>query len=235
MDLRADFLIIGSGIAGLRAAAELAGAGDVLDPHQGRARRKQHRLRAGRHRRGGRPRRFARSCTPPTRIAAGDGLCDERAVRVLVEDGPRYVRELIDWGARVRPRRDGQPALGRSKGRTACAACCTRATRPAARSAACSGSACRRMPRVQRRIEHARVVDLRRRATAAAPARVPGRRRRASGSRGDGDAARDRRRRAGLPRDDQPAGRDRRRRRAGVSRRRARRRSRVRPVSSRPR
>ena len=30
MTLRADFLIIGSGIAALRAAAELAGAGDVL-------------------------------------------------------------------------------------------------------------------------------------------------------------------------------------------------------------
>ncbi|HEX2861605.1 MAG TPA: FAD-binding protein, partial [Lacunisphaera sp.] len=31
--------------------------------------------------------------------AAGDGLCSPEAVRVLVEEGPRYVRELIDWGA----------------------------------------------------------------------------------------------------------------------------------------
>jgi aspartate oxidase len=30
VDLRADFLIIGSGIAALRAAAELSGAGDIL-------------------------------------------------------------------------------------------------------------------------------------------------------------------------------------------------------------
>ena len=31
-------------------------------------------------------------------MAAGDGLCVAEAVRVLVHDGPRYVRELIDWG-----------------------------------------------------------------------------------------------------------------------------------------
>jgi L-aspartate oxidase len=31
-------------------------------------------------------------------IAAGDGLCDPDAVRILVEEGPRRVRELIDLG-----------------------------------------------------------------------------------------------------------------------------------------
>ncbi|NBW67007.1 FAD-binding protein, partial [bacterium] len=31
-------------------------------------------------------------------LAAGAGLCDEAAVRVLVSDGPGYVQELIDWG-----------------------------------------------------------------------------------------------------------------------------------------
>ena len=40
-------------------------------------------------------------------MAAGDGLCDEAAVRVLVEDGVGYVRELIDWGARFDRDRDG--------------------------------------------------------------------------------------------------------------------------------
>ena len=46
-------------------------------------------------------------------IRAGDGLCDEAAVRVLVEDGPQYVRELIEWGARFDLAADGRPALGR--------------------------------------------------------------------------------------------------------------------------
>ncbi len=32
-------------------------------------------------------------------VAAGRGICDERAVRVLVEDGPARVRELAAWGA----------------------------------------------------------------------------------------------------------------------------------------
>jgi L-aspartate oxidase len=31
-------------------------------------------------------------------VAAGRGLCDERAVRILVEEGPRRVRELVEWG-----------------------------------------------------------------------------------------------------------------------------------------
>src|SRR6185295_10535816 len=45
-------------------------------------------------------------------LAAGDGLCDGRAVTVLCEDGPRYVRELMEWGAAFDRGPDGQPALG---------------------------------------------------------------------------------------------------------------------------
>jgi L-aspartate oxidase len=33
-------------------------------------------------------------------IAAGDGLCDEEAVRVMVEEGPARIADLIAWGAR---------------------------------------------------------------------------------------------------------------------------------------
>ena len=44
-------------------------------------------------------------------IAAGDGLCDERAVQVLCEDGPRYVRELMAWGAQFDRDEHGRPAL----------------------------------------------------------------------------------------------------------------------------
>src|SRR5207245_6988470 len=46
-------------------------------------------------------------------IRAGDGLCDEDAVRVLVEDGPRYVRELVDWGTAFDRDAGGRIALGR--------------------------------------------------------------------------------------------------------------------------
>jgi L-aspartate oxidase len=110
VDLRADFLIIGSGIAALRAAAELAGAGDVLiltkaEPSEGNTGYAQGGIAAA----------VGPGDSPDLHgadtIAAGDGLCDERAVAALVEDGPRYVRELIEWGARFDRGADGQPAL----------------------------------------------------------------------------------------------------------------------------
>jgi L-aspartate oxidase len=110
VELRADFLIIGSGIAALRAAAELAGAGDVLiltkaEPSEGNTGYAQGGIAAA----------VGAGDTPELHaadtIAAGDGLCDERAVRVLVEEGPRYVRELMAWGARFDRAPDGEPAL----------------------------------------------------------------------------------------------------------------------------
>ena len=89
MELHRDFLIIGSGIAGLRAAAELAGRGDVLiltkaESREGNTGYAQGGIAAAVGA-GDSPELHAADT-----IAAGDGLCDERAVQVLVEDGPRY-------------------------------------------------------------------------------------------------------------------------------------------------
>jgi L-aspartate oxidase len=44
-------------------------------------------------------------------LAAGDGLCDVAAVRALVEDGPRYVTELLEWGVQFDRDAEGRPAL----------------------------------------------------------------------------------------------------------------------------
>ena len=110
MERRTDFLIIGSGIAGLRAAVELAGAGSVLvltkaEPREGNTGYAQGGIAAA----------VGPDDSPQLHaddtIAAGDGLCDEQAVNVLVENGPRYVRELIDWGAAFDRGPDGQLAL----------------------------------------------------------------------------------------------------------------------------
>jgi L-aspartate oxidase len=109
--LQADFLIIGSGIAALRAAAALEGAGDVLILTKAGP-------RAGNtgHAQGGIAAAVGPDDSPAQHIAdtlaAGDGLCDERAVTVLCEDGPRYVRELMTWGADFDRRPDGEPELG---------------------------------------------------------------------------------------------------------------------------
>lgn len=109
MELRADYLIVGSGIAALRAAAELSGA-DVLiltkaEPREGNTGYAQGGIAAAVGPDDS-PELHARDT-----IAAGDGLCDERAVRVLVEDGPAYVRELMAWGARFDCTASGEPAL----------------------------------------------------------------------------------------------------------------------------
>ena len=110
MELREDFLIIGSGIAGLRAAAELATAGRVLiltkaEPREGNTGYAQGGIAAAVG-----PGDSTALHAADT-IAAGDGLCDEHAVRVLVEDGPRGVRELIAWGAQFDREPDGELAL----------------------------------------------------------------------------------------------------------------------------
>jgi L-aspartate oxidase len=109
---RTDFLIIGSGIAGLRAAADLALAGDVLiltkaDPTESNTGYAQGGIAAA----------VGPGDTPGDHaidtIKAGDGLCVETAVTVLVEDGVRYVHELIEWGARFDRDRTGALSLGR--------------------------------------------------------------------------------------------------------------------------
>jgi len=110
--LSADFLIIGSGIAGLRAAVELAPFGRVLmltksDPSAGSTGYAQGGIAAAVGPDDS-PERHAADT-----MAAGAGLCDERAVSVLVGEGPRFVNELIAWGARFDRGPDGAPDLAR--------------------------------------------------------------------------------------------------------------------------
>ncbi|HYG12257.1 MAG TPA: L-aspartate oxidase [Pyrinomonadaceae bacterium] len=94
-----DFIVVGSGIAGLRAALEIAAAGArVVVLTKERAAESNTEYAQGGV-------AVALSEDDETSLheddtqAAGAGLCDERAVRVLVEDGRRYMRELIEWGA----------------------------------------------------------------------------------------------------------------------------------------
>jgi L-aspartate oxidase len=107
-----DFLIIGGGVAGLRAAIGLAGAGRVL------VLTKADRTESNTgYAQGGIAAALGPDDSPELHAAdtirAGDGLCDDAAVRVLVEDGPRGVRELVDWGAQFDRDAVGAIALGR--------------------------------------------------------------------------------------------------------------------------
>ena len=93
-----DFLVIGSGVAGLRAAIELSNYGGVTVitkdvPSESSTEYAQ----------GG----IAVALSDEDEVGihykdtlkAGDGLCREEAVRVLVEEGPERIMELISWGA----------------------------------------------------------------------------------------------------------------------------------------
>jgi len=98
-DLRTDFLVLGSGIAGLRAALGLARNGQVLvvtkdQPSESNTGYAQGGVAvamaadddAGLH--------------LDDTIAAGAGIVSRAAARVLVEEGPERIRELAGWGAR---------------------------------------------------------------------------------------------------------------------------------------
>jgi len=110
VDVRGDFIIVGSGIAGLRAAVELAPSGDIIiitkaDPSESNTEYAQGGIAAA----------IGKDDSPELHasdtIIAGDGLCDEAAVRVLCSEAPRYTRELVEWGARFNRTADGEPAL----------------------------------------------------------------------------------------------------------------------------
>lgn len=95
----ADFLVIGSGVAGLRAALELSREGSVIMLTKG------HPLQSSSiYAQGG----VAVALSEEDDVAihltdtlkAGHGLCQREAVRVLVEEGPDRIQELIRWGAK---------------------------------------------------------------------------------------------------------------------------------------
>jgi L-aspartate oxidase len=105
-----DFIIIGSGIAGLRAAIELAPVGRVLiltkaDPTESNTGYAQGGIAAA----------IGRDDSPELHatdtMRAGDGLCDAVTVKILCDEGPRYVRELVDWGTGFDRDSRGDPAL----------------------------------------------------------------------------------------------------------------------------
>jgi len=92
-----DFVVIGAGVAGLRAAIELASSGRVLV-----LAKLEVKESATQYAQGG----IAAALSDEDEISlhlqdtlvAGDGLVNEKAARVLVEEGPERIEELIAWG-----------------------------------------------------------------------------------------------------------------------------------------
>jgi L-aspartate oxidase len=96
--IQTDFLIIGGGVAGLRAALELARNGNVLVVTKDAPSESSSEYAQG---------GVAVALSDEDEISihfddtikAGDGLCLRKAVGTLVEEGPTRIRELILWGA----------------------------------------------------------------------------------------------------------------------------------------
>ena len=92
-----DFIVVGAGIAGLRASVELAAAGRVLCLAKREVTESNTQYAQG---------GIAAALSDDDEVRlhledtlkAGDGLCNEEAARVLVEEGPSRIEELIEWG-----------------------------------------------------------------------------------------------------------------------------------------
>jgi L-aspartate oxidase len=49
-------------------------------------------------------------------LIAGDGICDEEIVKMVIKEAPDRLQELIDWGTNFDKKEDGKYALGREGG-----------------------------------------------------------------------------------------------------------------------
>lgn len=92
-----DFIVVGAGIAGLRASVELASAGRVLCLAKREVTESNTQYAQG---------GIAAAVSDDDEVSlhlddtlkAGDGLCNAEAARILVEEGPTRIEELIEWG-----------------------------------------------------------------------------------------------------------------------------------------
>ena len=94
-----DFLVMGAGVAGLRAAIDLADLGNVLViTKESLAESNTHYAQGGIAVAAQEDQADVQLHLEDT-ISAGDGLVFEPAARALVNEGPERVAELIEWGA----------------------------------------------------------------------------------------------------------------------------------------
>lgn len=97
MKKECDFLVIGSGIAGLSYALKAAQHGRVVI-----VTKREITESATNYAQGGIASVFSEEDTFDEHVqdtlTAGAGICHEDVVRMVVEHGPKVIRELIDWG-----------------------------------------------------------------------------------------------------------------------------------------
>ena len=118
--IKTDFLIIGSGIAGLSYALKVAEHGRVTIVTKKKIQKTNTALAQG-----GVAAVFGENDSFELHVEdtlnSGDGLCSKEVVRMVVENGPDRIRELVAQGAAFNMAGDGEAdfALGREGGHSA--------------------------------------------------------------------------------------------------------------------
>src|SRR6185369_6458675 len=99
MKIDCDFLVLGSGIAGLSFALKAASHGTVAVVSK-----REITESATNYAQGGIAAVFSKEDTFGAHIedtmVAGAGICHEDVVRMVVEEGPQTIRNLIEWGVK---------------------------------------------------------------------------------------------------------------------------------------
>ncbi len=115
MEKRYDFLVIGSGLGGTSFALKAAGKGKVAI-----ITKTQLEETATRYAQGGiaavtyEPDSYQKHVEDT--LIAGDGLCKEDVVRLVVKEAPKQIEELIHWGTHFDKESNGKYDLAREGG-----------------------------------------------------------------------------------------------------------------------
>src|SRR4030042_2052144 len=114
---KTDFLVIGSGIAGLSFALKVADFGDVVI-----ITKKNDSESSTNYAQGGIASALGKDDSMGKHIAdtlaTGDGLCHKDVVDIIVKEGPEIIKQLVDWGCRFTQEKNGNFSLGREGGHT---------------------------------------------------------------------------------------------------------------------
>lgn len=113
--LKADFLIVGSGIAGLSYALKVADHGKVLMLTKANKEESNTKYAQG---------GIAAVTTPSDSfekhvqdtLVAGDFLCDKETVELVVREAPQRIAELIEWGTHFDKNKSGEYDLAKEGG-----------------------------------------------------------------------------------------------------------------------
>ncbi len=115
MKKKVDFLVIGSGLAGLSFALKVAEHGKVCIVTKSHIEETNtHYAQGGIAAVTNKPDSYEKHITDT--LVAGDGLCNEEVVRQLVKDAPAQIDELIRWGASFDKKSNGEFDLAREGG-----------------------------------------------------------------------------------------------------------------------